>query len=330
MPPIPIRLSRAAGENLVWKQQWPESYAGPILPQAEIYSLSDKVGELLVQQWENSRWMIRYFFFRFVKKVMVQEQFGNPGLWVRLMHEGSFSYRFSGYGKVRLKEKRYSAFYAAQAESLGYYDRNRDYQVLDLFFDSQMLQPLLELYPSLEKFLRPAAQGKVNLLAPAMESSTGLWQQVNQLFNGSYTENAARLYGEETMTALLLQIVQELLEQPEPDIKFSPAEMDAIYAVRQIIEQDLKNHSSIGALARQAGINEFKLKRGFRQFFQMGIFDCLVMARMEKAKELLLDTDLPVKSIALEVGYRRLTSFVTAFRKCFGQSPGRLRKQSRA
>jgi AraC-like DNA-binding protein len=50
---------------------------------------------------------------------------------------------------------------------------------------------------------------------------------------------------------------------------------------------------------------------------------------MDRAKELLLTSDLSVKEIAFELCYLWQQDFTRAFRKCTGVSPGQWRMRSR-
>lgn len=79
-------------------------------------------------------------------------------------------------------------------------------------------------------------------------------------------------------------------------------------------------------LARQVALNEFKLKTGFRKYFDSGIFEWLMEQKMQQAKKLILNTNKPVKEISAMVGYPRTTNFITAFRRQFGVTPGALRR----
>jgi AraC-like DNA-binding protein len=65
---------------------------------------------------------------------------------------------------------------------------------------------------------------------------------------------------------------------------------------------------------------------GFSQFFKTGVFECFQRARMYKAKQLLLQTNKPIKEICTMAGYPRMSNFITAFRKFFKYTPGSLRR----
>lgn len=99
-----------------------------------------------------------------------------------------------------------------------------------------------------------------------------------------------------------------------------------VYTAYHIINSDISNHIIVKQLAKQSGTNECLLKKGFRELFNISIYQYLLQCRMKKAYELLHNSSLKQKDIAAECGYETLAGFVTAFRKHFGKPPGELRK----
>jgi Helix-turn-helix domain len=67
------------------------------------------------------------------------------------------------------------------------------------------------------------------------------------------------------------------------------------------------------------------IRHRFRKLFGISPRDMLVRLRMDRAKELLLTSDLSVKEIAFEVGYVWHQDFTRAFTKCAGMSPSQWR-----
>jgi AraC-like DNA-binding protein len=109
--------------------------------------------------------------------------------------------------------------------------------------------------------------------------------------------------------------------------RFTPFEVARVHQVKDILESYLaKKPPTLKELSNQSGLNQFKLKLGFRKYFNMNVFDWLQYRKMEKAKELLLHTNRPIKEIGALVGYPLTTNFTTAFRKHFGITPGQIRR----
>jgi AraC-like DNA-binding protein len=74
-------------------------------------------------------------------------------------------------------------------------------------------------------------------------------------------------------------------------------------------------------LARQVGLNDFKLKQGFRQVFGTSAFKYLHDYRLEKARQILALGEMKVEEVALRVGFNSRSYFALAFRQKFGLNP---------
>lgn len=74
-------------------------------------------------------------------------------------------------------------------------------------------------------------------------------------------------------------------------------------------------------LSKHFGINEFKLKNGFKVLFDTSPMRYLQYKRLEYSIFLLRETDRTIKNITDEIGYAHATNIATAFTKTFGNSP---------
>jgi AraC family transcriptional activator of pyochelin receptor len=135
------------------------------------------------------------------------------------------------------------------------------------------------------------------------------------------------LYFENKINDFHFEVLAQTYKADPGIVDLLQSEKDAVFNARDIILTDLKQHFTIRQISEQVQLNEFKLKAGFKQLFGTGMFECLLRARMEKAKKLLIETDKPMKEIASLTGYEFLTSFITAFRKYFDYTPGSLRRK---
>ena len=98
-------------------------------------------------------------------------------------------------------------------------------------------------------------------------------------------------------------------------------DVPAIELAKSIIEKDPVSHIHIPMLADKAGINEFKLKVGFRELFQTSPYQYRLRLCLERAKALLEDTDDTIDQIATKVGFDTYNGFSTAFKKAFNIPP---------
>lgn len=103
-------------------------------------------------------------------------------------------------------------------------------------------------------------------------------------------------------------------------------EIERLYHARKIIQNNLDNPPSLNSLARQIGLNEYKLKQGFRTVFDNTVFGYLHNYRMERSHLLLSSGTMNVTEVARTVGYTNLSHFAAAFRKKYGVNPSVFRK----
>jgi len=80
-------------------------------------------------------------------------------------------------------------------------------------------------------------------------------------------------------------------------------------------------------LSKKVGLNDFKLKKGFKYLFCTPVFQFQQAAKMEAAKKLLLKTKLYIDDVAFSVGFDFVSNFNYSFKKHFGFTPGYLRKK---
>ncbi|GFR38040.1 hypothetical protein PRECH8_13360 [Insulibacter thermoxylanivorax] len=78
-------------------------------------------------------------------------------------------------------------------------------------------------------------------------------------------------------------------------------------------------------MAKEIGISYSYMRKIVSETTGKSLIDCLNQLRIDKAKELLLDTELTISQIAEKVGYHNVQSFNRYFRKFEGMSPSNYR-----
>ncbi|SDZ59650.1 AraC-type DNA-binding protein [Evansella caseinilytica] len=155
---------------------------------------------------------------------------------------------------------------------------------------------------------------------------------VFDLLQCSYRGTMKRLYMEGKAMELIALFEDgerygEALRAAEQQLLLKPDDIDRLQHVRKMILRRLENPLSIRDLSRFAGINEYKLKKGFRQLFGMTIFEYVRWKRMEKALLLMENERMNVGETASALGYSNMSNFTAAFRKQYGCNPSDYLKQ---
>ncbi|NND67344.1 MAG: helix-turn-helix domain-containing protein [Halioglobus sp.] len=92
------------------------------------------------------------------------------------------------------------------------------------------------------------------------------------------------------------------------------------------ISQNFASPISVEALASACNISVSALERRFRKHLSKTPRQYIVEVRLDNARQLLLDTDKPIGTIALETGFADHSHFTRAFTRHFGLSPRRARR----
>lgn len=121
-----------------------------------------------------------------------------------------------------------------------------------------------------------------------------------------------------------LSLLSEQCKQMRPRSpqagRWRPDDRARLQRAHDLILQHYDRPLSIAYLSAEAGINECKLKQGFRQLHGTSPHRLLTEVRMRRAWEL-LESGLHVSTVAYRVGYQHLASFSAAFSRHFGRTP---------
>ena len=109
--------------------------------------------------------------------------------------------------------------------------------------------------------------------------------------------------------------------------RLEPVEMAQLHRAKSILDIEYADPPNLFELAHRVGLNDFKLKQGFKRYFRTTVYSYVRNLRMEKARLLLGQGDLSVTDAAAESGYQSLGHFAATFKKRFGVLPGKYRKE---
>ncbi|MEM9767477.1 MAG: AraC family transcriptional regulator [Cyanobacteria bacterium P01_D01_bin.71] len=185
--------------------------------------------------------------------------------------------------------------------------------------------------PAIERLFEQSGE-----LSYHQTDSTTLAMQLalNQLLNCPFQGLTRQIYLESKCYELVALKLEQLKASDRPPTVPTPLPLEAddverIHQARNILITRLDNPPSLLELARQVGMNDHKLKKGFRQIFGTTAFGCLLQYRLEHARQLLATGDMSVAEVAHQVGFANRSYFSKAFCKRFGLNPGAYRRSQR-
>ena len=93
------------------------------------------------------------------------------------------------------------------------------------------------------------------------------------------------------------------------------------------IQQNFMEKISLKEFSEQFHLSEKYISRYFKEHFHITLSQYITHLRLEHAKQLLQDTDIPVTEIAMQSGYQNVSYFIRSFKKTYGVSPLKYRKK---
>lgn len=152
---------------------------------------------------------------------------------------------------------------------------------------------------------------------------TAIQQVITQIIHCKYTGDFKRLFLLSKSIELLVLSADSCIAADSKEAVFlkSKTDKEKIVAVRDLLNSRLDSPPSLSEIAKTVGLNEYKLKRGFKEEFNNTVFGYLTDQRLQLAHQYLRDTQKTAAEISFELGYSTPQHFNNAFKKKFGFTP---------
>ncbi len=99
--------------------------------------------------------------------------------------------------------------------------------------------------------------------------------------------------------------------------------------IEEFVNNNYQNYEiSLEVLANYIGINYYSLSHAFKDYMGMNFVSYVTMVRMQKAVNMLINTNFTVQQIAESVGFAGSSSFIKVFKKYYGVTPKKYREDS--
>lgn len=148
-----------------------------------------------------------------------------------------------------------------------------------------------------------------------------------QILQCTYEGPMKRIYLESKALELLCLSLQDCLIVSSASSISSVLrgnDLDKIKLAKQILQERMDCPPALLELSRLVGLNDYKLKVGFKEVYGTTVFGSLREMRLEKAKYYLELGMMNVSEVAYSVGYSNPSYFSEAFRRKYGVQPNLL------
>ena len=155
-----------------------------------------------------------------------------------------------------------------------------------------------------------------------------LHQIASALTSTPIKDPAVNLYIESLLNAACARILHTYASVRYPLSGPPRLTDDQLRRAIDYIQDHIREALDLGSIARAAGLSAFHFARLFKAATGDTPFQFVTRARMERAKELLRKTRLPISDVAERVGYQQPSHFSARFRSVSGCRPDAYRKST--
>jgi len=134
-----------------------------------------------------------------------------------------------------------------------------------------------------------------------------------------------RLYADSLATGLAIQLVRRYSSLPDIHVAHGGMAPHKLRKAVALIDQNLFDEAekrvALRTVAQEIGMSYFHFSRAFKQSMGMTASNYIAERRIERAKKMLEETELPISEIALRSGFSSQSHFTTSFRRFAGATP---------
>ncbi|HWO02150.1 MAG TPA: AraC family transcriptional regulator [Blastocatellia bacterium] len=137
-----------------------------------------------------------------------------------------------------------------------------------------------------------------------------------------------RLYADSVASVLAIQLVRRYSCLKDIAIRKGGMAPHKLRRALEFISDKLEDQQGIAleVVAREVGMSRYHFSRVFKESMGLSPINYIGRQRIERAKKLLAETELPIADIALQAGFSGQSHFTTFFRNLVGLTPRSFRR----
>ncbi|MEQ9441236.1 MAG: AraC family transcriptional regulator [Cyclobacteriaceae bacterium] len=180
----------------------------------------------------------------------------------------------------------------------------------------------------LKQFTEDMLEGRSTLLSENWGTvDVSIQKVIDEIRQNAYTGRLQEIFLLAKSLELLVLCIDNYRQANVPPTYLkNRTDREKVVAARDYLNGRISNPPNLSNIAKAVGMNECKLKRGFKEMFHSTVFGYLTERRLQLAMQYLRDTQRTAAEIAYELGYSSPQHFSHQFRKKFGLTPNSVRK----
>ena len=179
-----------------------------------------------------------------------------------------------------------------------------------------------------EKLLEPLNSGHLMICPRVKDTAKELCEQLIEIYMAKKDESESKIATQVRTKIILLQFILEMWKKGFVIENDTSGRNTVEKEMVSYIQQNFTGKISLRDFGEQFHLSDKYLSRYFKEHFHITLSQYVTYLRLEHAKQLLQDTDIPVTDVAMQSGYQNVSYFIRSFQKAYAVSPLKYRKNN--
>mgnify|MGYP000663529430 FL=1 len=179
-----------------------------------------------------------------------------------------------------------------------------------------------------EKLLEPLNSGHLMICPRVKDTAKELCEQLIEIYMAKKDESESKIATQVRTKIILLQFILEMWKKGFVIENDTSGRNTVEKEMVSYIQQNFTGKISLREFGEQFHLSEKYISRYFKEHFHITLSQYVTYLRLEHAKQLLQDTDIPVTDVAMQSGYQNVSYFIRSFQKAYAVSPLKYRKNN--
>ena len=178
-----------------------------------------------------------------------------------------------------------------------------------------------------DKLLEPLNSGHLIINQEIEDTVKEQCEQLVEIYGAKKEESQSKITAQIKTKIILLQFILELWKKGFIVENDTSGKNTVEKEMVSYIQQNFTGKILLKEFGEQFHLSEKYISRYFKEHFHITISQYVTYLRLEHAKHLLQDTDIPVTEVAMQSGYQNVSYFIRSFKKTYGMSPLKYRNK---
>lgn len=178
-----------------------------------------------------------------------------------------------------------------------------------------------------DKLLEPLNSGHLIINPEIKDTVKEQCEQLVEIYGAKKEESQSKITAQIKTKIILLQFILELWKRGFIVENDTSGKNTVEKEMVSYIQQNFTGKILLKEFGEQFHLSEKYISRYFKEHFHITISQYVTYLRLEHAKHLLQDTDIPVTEVAMQSGYQNVSYFIRSFKKTYGMSPLKYRNK---